>query len=227
MTLSKLKAAGAKPMLLVEHLTNALSEAIMSGDLKGGAQLVETELQKAFGISRTPLREAFRELEKRGMVVIIPRKGTFVRTLTLKDIDDTFPILAQLEGFAAREALGRMTGEDFARLEGALAEMEAAARSGDAEAYLEPHVRFHDAYIKASGNDLLPELLGRLKMRIVWHRFYFKYHQEDFPRFLREHRMLLDKLRNPATTAEEMEQAVRNDIYSAYKWVRRHIQAGG
>lgn len=223
MNLSLMEKVHIKPLLLVEQVTNILTDAIVTGGMKGGDQLVETELQKYFGISRTPLREAFRALEKNGLVVIVPRKGTFVRKLTTKDIDDTFPLLALLEGYAAQTALGRITADHIRELQEALADMIRAAEAKDAKAYLDPHVRFHDVYIRASGNDLLAEVLGQLRMRIIWHRYYFMYHATDFTRFQSLHRKMIDLFRNPATTKEEIDRCIKGPINDTYLWVRNYI----
>ena len=71
-----------KHTALVDRVSETLAQAILEGVLKGGDQLVEARLQKRFGVSRSPLREALRDLEKKGLVDIIPRKGTFVKTVT-------------------------------------------------------------------------------------------------------------------------------------------------
>jgi DNA-binding GntR family transcriptional regulator len=223
MNLSLMEKVHIKPLLLVEQVTKILTEAIVTGGMNGGDQLIETELQKYFGISRTPLREAFRALEKNGLVVIIPRRGTFVRKLTTKDIDDTFPLLALLEGYAAQTALRRITKEQIDELEEALGDMVKAAKAQDAKAYLDPHVRFHDVYIKASGNDLLAEVLSQLRMRIIWHRYYFMYHETDFNKFEALHRKMIDLFRNPLTTKEEIESCIKYPIYDTYQWVRNYI----
>ena len=71
-----------RPTVLVERVSRILTEAIVEGALKGGDQLIEADLKEQFGISRSPLREAFRDLEKKGLVEIKPRKGTFVKKIT-------------------------------------------------------------------------------------------------------------------------------------------------
>jgi DNA-binding GntR family transcriptional regulator len=80
------------PVSLVEQITDFLTNAIIEGKLIGGQRLVENELQRTFGISRAPIRESFRILEKNGLLVNIHRKGTFVRKITQKDVEENFPI---------------------------------------------------------------------------------------------------------------------------------------
>jgi DNA-binding transcriptional regulator YhcF (GntR family) len=93
---------------LPQRISQALIKAILDRTLRGGDRLVETELQKHFGVSRSPLREAFRDLEKRGLVEIRARRGTFVKKITRKDINEHYPVLAVLEGLAARQAHAHM-----------------------------------------------------------------------------------------------------------------------
>jgi len=116
----RIKLHDFQPAVLGEKVSQILTDAILEGILKQGDQLVEAELQKQFGISRSPLREAFRDLEKRGLVVIVPRKGTFVKAITEKDIRENFPVRATLEGLAARQAFSNMTAKELKELRRAL-----------------------------------------------------------------------------------------------------------
>ena len=79
---------GFSPQVLTEQISKVLAEAILDGALTPGTKLLETELQQQLGISRSPLREAFRDLEKKGLVVILPRRGTFVREITPRDVQE-------------------------------------------------------------------------------------------------------------------------------------------
>ena len=91
----KINSMDFKPQVLGEQVSQILIDAILEGSLKQGDQLIEVDLQKHFNVSCSPLREAFRELEKKGLVEIIPRKGAFVRTVTTKDIKEklTTPLI--------------------------------------------------------------------------------------------------------------------------------------
>ncbi len=213
-----------RPSVLVEQVAEALTRAILEGVLKGGDQLVEQRLQEQFGISRSPLREAFRVLEKKGLVVIIPRKGTFVRTITRKDIEDNFPVRAALEGLAAREAHGKMGQEDLRALNDSLRGMKEAAAREDAFAYMEHHIRFHEIFINASGNDVLINLLGNLRMHSMWHRFSYKYYKEDFDASLAVHGKILGLFQAPGSPSEEVAQVVRNHIEVALERFMAYLE---
>ncbi len=181
-----------KPVGLAYQVAAVLSDAILEGDFKGGDQLVEMDLQSCFGISRSPLREAFRELEKQGLVVIVPRKGTYVKRITRKDIEDYFPVRAELEGLAARMAAGRMTAAVLNEMEELLGMMQVAVREGDTKAYYSHHLGFHEAFLELAGNELLLGLLKNLRTQNMWHRFSYQYYQEDLGKSFTPHRRVLD-----------------------------------
>ena len=113
---------------LIDQIRDMLTEAILSGELPDGHRLKETDLQDRFQVSRSPIREALRELEKKGLVTIVPRRGAFVKTVTLRDIRQNFAARSVLEGLAAREAHGRMTNEDLGDLKRLYGHMKQAAR---------------------------------------------------------------------------------------------------
>ena len=184
--LGEIKACG-----LGHLVAKSLAEAILEGKIKGGDQLLEVELQKHFGISRSPLREAFRELEKQGLVVIVPRKGTFVKRITRKDIEENFPVRAELEGLAARLAATRISTAELSELEDFLEEMKKAVGEGDTKNYYSNHLAFHEAVIGFSGNELLFNLLKTLRVQSLWHRYAYQYYQEDLEKAYKVHEEIL------------------------------------
>jgi len=207
----------AKPQGLGLQVAQSLSSAILEGQFKGGDQLVEQELQAYFGISRSPLREAFRELEKRGLVSIVPRKGTFVKAVTRKDIEDNFPVRAALEGLAAQLAQQRITPEELERLENALAKMNDGVAAQNTQLFYEEHLRFHEIFIKASGNELLINTLTSLRMQSLWHRFSFHYYQDDLNRSFAVHRTIFDSLSARDSDPVKLRSLVEHHINAALK----------
>jgi DNA-binding GntR family transcriptional regulator len=177
---------------LVEQITEFLTHAIMDGQFESGGRLIETELQRQFGVSRSPIRESFRILEKKGLVGSVPRKGTFVRKITQKDIEENFPIRANLESLAARLALPHLNAQDMEKMESAFSRMKEAAKNNDFKSYLKYHTQFHDIFIRASGNDTLIEILENLRHQAIWFRYSYLYVQEAFDYAVRVHRKILD-----------------------------------
>ena len=206
-----------RPLVLVEQVTNILVNAILDDVLKGGEQLVETKLQKQFGISRSPLREAFRELEKRGFVEIIPRKGTFVKKISLKDIEDNFPVRTVLESLAAKMACKNISGRELSDIDKAFEGMKKAADQKDAKLFWKCHLQYHEILISSCGNPLLIGILKMLRMHTIWHRFYFQYHEEDFDKSLAIHFEILDFLHTTPINERRVEAAIREHLAKGFE----------
>ena len=201
-----------KTASLAVQVSQVLTQAILEGKLKGGDHLLEAELQEQFGISRSPLREAFRDLEKKGLVVIVPRKGTFVREITRKDIEENFPVRASLEGLAAVMARSVMSSRELDGLKDILGKMEKAVEAGDLMAYFKHHLRFHEGFIEGSKNNLLIDVLTNLRLHSMWLRFSYKYYQEDLPKSLAVHQKIFELLSNPETDQEKLRFLVVSHI---------------
>ena len=151
----------------------------MRNELQGGEQIVELALQKKLGVSRSPIREAFRELEKLGLVEIEPRKGTYVKKITIQDIKENYLVRAPLEGLAAVEASDCMDGNDYKRLDKAIEGMRNAAQKNEITNYWLCHKNFHETFIHGCGNSLLINLLTLLRIHSVRHRLAFPLPGED------------------------------------------------
>ena len=180
---------------LVEQVTEFLTNAIIQGRIIGGEQLVENELQRKLGISRGPIRESFRILEKNGLVTIIPRKGTFVRRILRKDVEENFPIRAHLEGLSARLAISNLTSENIEKMKSALSIMTIAFRDHNFESYFKSHSEFHEIIYKASKNDTLIRIIDNLRLQANWFRLSYLYiFRESFEYAIKVHQEILDSL---------------------------------
>jgi DNA-binding GntR family transcriptional regulator len=208
----KIQQLGFKPSVLGQRVAGVLAEAILDNDLRGGEQLVEMELQKKFGISRSPLREAFRDLDKMGLVEIIPHRGAFVRKVTGEDIRQTYPIRAVLESLAAAEAHRRMTAEDLARLSGCMANMEKYFRSDDKINYWKQHFIFHEIFINASGNGVLIDILRNVRMRTHRYRFSLRYYQDNFRENLSVHQAIHGMFMDRRASVSKLSALVKRHI---------------
>jgi DNA-binding GntR family transcriptional regulator len=197
---------------LPQRISQTLIKAILDRTLRGGDRLVETELQKHFGVSRSPLREAFRDLEKRGLVEIRARRGTFVKKITRKDINEHYPVLAVLEGLAARQAHAHVNEAIGKAMAGELKAMEAGARDGDVELFLEHHGRFHHIYIEASGNQLLIDMIMDLRLRGTMLRYFYPHTPAYCKQSLAIHHRILSGLRDAEEDPGQVEQLVRGHI---------------
>jgi DNA-binding GntR family transcriptional regulator len=161
---------------LPDQVYEYLSDSIIRGTLKPGEKLGETALCTQFGISRSPLRECFRILESEGLVVIHPRKGTFVRGLTRDDIEDVFPVRSALECLAARLALPHIGPKEIQDLNDLIKGMEEALNNKAMSTFLHLNFAFHSLFIKAAHNPILEKTLKNLG-RGLWLRIAFMYYQ--------------------------------------------------
>jgi len=150
---------------LREKILETIREAILKGSLKPGEKVAEPELAERFGISRTPIREAFRQLESEGYLTVIPRKGAVVTSLSERDVEEFYAIKSILEGYAARIAAEQLTDRDIERLEGINNRLEQLARDGDVKTFFRVHNEFHELFIRAAGNEKLFDLISHLMMK--------------------------------------------------------------
>ena len=142
---------------MAEQIATAIRQAIANGKLCPGTRLLEVQIAREMGTSRAPLREALIQLEREGLVVRQPNRGTFVADLTEELVREVASLRGVLEGFAASLAVKRLTREDFDRLETILKEMLAAARQGEFPRMVEWDYQFHEYIMRASGHRLLYE----------------------------------------------------------------------
>lgn len=151
-----------KHLTLRERILETIRDAIMSGALKPGEKVAEPELAARFGISRTPIREAFRQLESEGYLTVIPRKGALVAAFSAKDVEEFYAIKSILEGYAARKACSRLSIKEIDKLEGINEKLRDIAREGDVRNFFKVHNHFHDLFIRGAGNEKLHDMISGL-----------------------------------------------------------------
>lgn len=138
--------------MLSDQVSTLLVRELIFGRLQPGQRINEAELARQLGISRNPIREAIRRLEERGLLVAVPRKGTFVRTFLHSDIDEIFSFRIVVERFAMEQALPQMTDTDIDRIAGFVDAMVAAANANDEIALVENDLAFHLEICRLSKN---------------------------------------------------------------------------
>jgi DNA-binding GntR family transcriptional regulator len=177
---------------LVKQTTDFLTNAIIEGRLPEGQRLIENELQRKFGISRGPIRESLRILEKNGLVISIPRKGTFVRKITQEGMEEIFPIIAVLQGLAARLAVSHLNNDEIVKMELALSKMVEAAKKRDIKRYVDHHSQYHQTFIYASKNNTLITIIENLRHQYIWFTSKYLHVKESFEYGIRAHREIID-----------------------------------
>jgi DNA-binding GntR family transcriptional regulator len=139
---------------------NKLREDILSGVYHENEELKENTIGLELGVSRTPVREALRQLELEGLVTMIPNKGAYVTGITSKDIHDIYIIRSYLEGLCARWACDHITEAQIEALEEILYLSDFHARRSHFEQLVELDNKFHDLIYKASGSKILDHVLS-------------------------------------------------------------------
>jgi len=163
--MAKIKIQIDNHLTLREKIVETIRNAIVTGQLPAGTRIAEPDLADRFGISRTPIREAFRQLETEGFITVIPRKGAVVASLSPKDVSDFYDLKAILEGYAARAAVKNLTDKDVAKMETLNRQMEAAAAKKEVKKIQALHNDFHDIFLKACGNEKLQTIVHNLVMQ--------------------------------------------------------------
>ena len=203
------------PQMIGQQLAKILMDAIVANEIHGGEKLVEHQLQQKFGVSRSPIREAIRDLEKIGLVEIIPRKGTVVKEITRKDVREDYVVRAPLEGLAAKEAYANIDEKDLARLDKVLETMRTAVKSGNITGYWHAHAEFHNTFINASGIGLLAAILRVLRIHSLRSRLVYPYPEEDLRASLETHEEILKRFKSPDTDVNDLERFVSQHIIDA------------
>jgi DNA-binding GntR family transcriptional regulator len=145
----------------------ALRHAILSSSLKPGQRLHIDQLADQLGVSLTPVRGAVQRLATEGLIDIRPRSGTFVASLSLQDIEETFQIRAALEGLAAELAAPLIAPADLQRLRRLHRDMKKPLRlQSDRETHDQLNSEFHSLILAASGNRRLLEMYSALHAHI-------------------------------------------------------------
>ena len=152
---------------------NTLRRAILKGELKPGERLMEITLADKLGVSRTPIREAIRKLELEGLVVMAPRKGAKVASITERDLNDVLEVRKGMEVLAISLACKRITGEELEKLETIEQSFQKLIESGNLTELAEMDVKFHDTIYQATNNQRLVQLLNNLREQMYRYRMEY------------------------------------------------------
>ena len=149
---------------------SSLRESIIRRELPPGQKLTEPELSARLGISRTPIREAFRQLESEGFLTVIPRRGAVVSTITAREIEEFYELKSLLEGYAARMAVEKITDADIEKLKKINRELEKLAQNEQVEDYFKKNNEFHSCFLELCGNSKLVEIRNSMVDRFLGFR---------------------------------------------------------
>ncbi len=171
-----------------------LERMILAGDLAAGAKLNEAMIAEHLGVSRGPVREAFRALEESGLVRLEKNRGVFVRQIALAEADEMYELRAVLDEFAGRRVAQSSTPEGMQALRALVERMDKAAARDDLDAYHRANVAFHDKLVELAGNAKVLATYRRVVNELHLYRRATIAQAGALPVSTREHHEILDRI---------------------------------
>jgi phosphonate utilization transcriptional regulator len=168
-----------------------IERLILAGELAPGAKLTEVALSARLGVSRGPIREAFRRLEEAGLVRQEKNRGVFVRDIPPDEAAEIFDLRAVMDELAGRRLAERITAEQAGTLRSIVDRMEAAARRNKPDAYHLLNLEFHDRLVEFTGNRKMAEMYRRLVKELALARWRNLAQRQALPHSVAEHRQIL------------------------------------
>ncbi|MFC9444088.1 MULTISPECIES: GntR family transcriptional regulator [Brevibacterium] len=189
-----------------ESFLDRVRTLILSDGYEPGDMIPESTLAESFGVSRTPVREAFKQLEREGLVEIRPRVGTFLRQPKRREIVELFQLKESLEGLAANLFAKRGAIPELAMLKDNSDASDAAALAEDAETYARLVHEFHWALVRGADNRKLTETYERLMHQLAYHRIVLKAVQRPgrLSESVGEHHAVIDAIENKDSIGAEI-----------------------
>ncbi len=191
-------AAAQAIEMLREHSLATLAQQelerrIISGEIAAGAKLNEVDVASALGVSRGPVREAFRALSQAGLVRVEKNRGVFVRQVSLEEADEFYEVRAALEGLIGRLAARRIAIDEIEQLRGVVRRMHQVQKSRRPEDYFALNVEFHEILARAARNNaLLANYRGVVNQLDLYRRATISRGVENIPLSTREHEAIVD-----------------------------------
>ena len=214
-----MNAASLAPRALYEEVAERLRQQIFRHELEPGSWIDELKIAEAFGISRTPLREALKVLAAEGLVTMKVRRGAYVTEVSERDLVEVYELLSLLESDAASRVAAQASAPQVAELQALHDALEAAALPGQVnlDRFFEVNERFHLRLLELADNRWRQQMVADLRkvMKLNRHQSLLKTGRMDDS--LKEHRALMAAItkRNPEVTRELMRQHFSNGLEAA------------
>ncbi|MDB6052402.1 MAG: DNA-binding transcriptional regulator, GntR family [Pseudomonas sp.] len=214
--------AERQPVTAEEEAYAFLLDAICKGTYRMGDRLIAEDIAGEIGMSRMPVREAFRRLAADGLVVLRPNRGAVVSELDVEGMQEVFEMRSALEGLAVRVAVSKITDRNLAHLERLLEDMD--DYRDESEEWVSRHRGFHEYLCSLSGRPRLMRQISSLYMVIEPHMRVWLEHVEKPLSAREEHAVILDALRSrDAQLAERvLREHIEGTVPSLIAFVQTH-----
>jgi len=179
---------------LTQLVAQSIEKLILSGELAPGAKLNEVALAERLGVSRGPLREAYRMLEELGLIRQEKNRGAFVREIALDEAADIYDVRAGLDATAGRLLASRITPAQLATLRGMTDRMQTAAATEDIDGFHVLNLNFHDQIVEMTGNRPLLDIYRKLVKQLTLFRRRNLFAPMAVPHFADEHSAIVELL---------------------------------
>lgn len=193
-----------------DRIRRQLEAEIASGRIEPGSRLDEQEVALQFGVSRTPVREAFRMLAASDLVELRGRQGAMVRSIGGHTLVEMFQVMAELEGLCARLAARRIKPQQMARIEAIHKRLEEACDPNGIDAFYDINQEFHEAIYEASCNVFLADQTRKLRNQVASYRRRVTRMPTRLSATLSEHLAVIEAIR--AHDAERAHSAMRDHV---------------
>jgi len=195
---------------LTDEIVDIIRDRILKGEYKIGEKIKENQIATELKVSRTPIREAFKQLENEGLIDYIPNRGCFAKGFTRQDIEDIYAVRKALEILAVEWAVSRITPEQLKDLQEQSDLMEFYTARKDSKKVLEINTDFHDVIYHATGSRFMAQILRSYKEYIEQTRKVLFYDKDDLEEIFEEHRNILQAM-------------VSGDVEEAKAAMARHL----
>ncbi|MGJ5024801.1 GntR family transcriptional regulator [Bradyrhizobium sp. SZCCHNS3002] len=217
---------------LHDQVVARVREMIVDGELAAGAALPERMLCETFGVSRTPLREAFKILAAEGLIELRPHRTPVVTPIDANEIAEIFDVMVSLDAAAGRAAAARATADDLARLDALHAELVALHRAAERAAYFRLNQQIHAEITRLAGNAVLLNMWSTLHASVFRARAVANYDARRWDESIREHEafMALLRARDGAGFAQALSAHTRktgDSVLQMLDQARQDLAKGG
>ena len=205
---------------LREIVYEELKMQILTGKITPGTRMMEVELAESMGVSRTPIREAIKQLEKEGLVTIEPRKGAYASQISVKDMVDILEVRQDMEGLAAHMAAYRMTPKQMKQLEAISIGYNKAVEDSNMMDMIKYDTEFHNLIVESCNNNILKMMIDQLQELLLRFRYVYYDNIKRVEKMPSEHTMIMEAIKDGRSDAaraaaemhiERIKEMVMND----------------
>lgn len=179
---------------LREMVYEELKMEILTGAIIPGTRMMEVELAEEMGVSRTPIREAIRKLEKEGLVTIEPRRGAYASMISTDDMVAILEVRQDLEGLAAYFAASRMKEDQLEELKSVCEKYNEAVSSGNMDDMIKHDTRFHRIIVDSCNNKILEHMIEQLQELVLRFRYIYYDNFKRAENMPEEHAAILEAI---------------------------------